>query len=315
MNRLKHIRRAIRRPIESFFFWLATFCVPLLPRRAVVSITGLIGRMTYIFDKRERMTGLANLDAVFGDTRTPAEKKTILKKSLSSFACTMTDVFWFSRQTKKRTRQYQTFIPEAGAYFKKQAHVIITAHTGNWELIGLDSGLRGLNVASVAAVTKNKSVDKQLNTLRQKSGQTIIPREGALRTLTNRFRHGDKSAFVLDQNTKEEHGGIWVEFLGIPTPVSSAPAYLAYRTGTEIIFAFSLPVGGGKYEAHTGNVIQPPPYDKTQDRDAIVKDLTQQIMNVISEQIRAHPESWLWSYKHWRRIAPGSNPKIYPVYN
>ena len=257
---------------------------------------------------------MANLDMVFGNTKTAAQKKSILKQSLGSFVQTMADIFWFSKHTEKRVHKYQTFVPASGPYFEHRAQLIITAHTGNWELIGLESGLRGLDIASVAAITKNASVDTMLNTLRQQTGQTIVAREGALRTLINRFRQNRKAAFVLDQNTPEEQGGIWVDFLGIPTPVSSAPAHLAYRTGTEIIFAFSHPVAGGKYEAHTGHVIHPPAYDKAQNQSLIVAALTQQIMDVISTQIRNHPEYWLWSYKHWRSQAPGTASNLYPAY-
>jgi len=300
--------------METFSFRLATYCIPLLPRFFMTAFANLAGPLTYYFARRERQTGMANLDVVFGDTKSPSEKKAILKQSLSSFSLTMADLFWFAKQTKKRVAKYQTFVPSTGPYFENRAQVIITAHIGNWELIGIESGLLGLDVASVAAITKNAAIDTHLNALRQQTGQTIIAREGALRTLINRFRNNGKAAFVLDQNTSEKQGGIWVNFLGMPTPVSSAPAHLAYRTGTEIIFAFSQPVGRGKYEAHTGQVIQPPAYDKQQDQEAIVKELTQQIMDVISEQIRTHPEHWLWAYKHWRNIAPGDDPKKYPTY-
>lgn len=290
-------------------------CIPLLPRRMLVGLIRIAGSATYYFAGRERRIGMANLDIVFGNTKTAAQKKSILKQSLGSFAQTMADIFWFSKQTEKRVRKYQTFIPSTGPYFEHRAQLIITAHTGNWELIGLESGLLGLDVASVAAVTKNAAIDKLLTSLRQKTGQSIIAREGALRTLINRFRQNGKAAFVLDQNTPEDEGGIWVDFLGIPTPVSSAPAHLSYRSGTEIIFAFSHPVAGGKYEAHTGPVIQPPSYDKQKDQAAVVKALTQQIMDVISAHIRAHPESWLWSYKHWLRHAPRTDPALYPDYS
>ena len=315
MRLSKEIRRAARRPVETFFFRLAMYCVPLLPRIAIVGLTNCAGAATYYFARRERLTGMTNLDAVFGSTRSKAQKKVILKKSFTSFARTMTDIFWFSRNTEMRAKKYQTFVPDSGPYFEARAQVIITAHAGNWELIGLESGLLGLDVSSVAAITKNNVVDQLLNDLRQKTGQTIIARQGAMRTLISRFRRNGKAAFVLDQNTPEDQGGIWVDFLGMPTPVSSAPAHLAYRTGTEIIFAFSQPVGHGKYEAHTGPVIHPPVYDKEKDQDAIVQELTQQIMNVISAHIRSHPESWLWSYKHWRRVAPGSDPAQYPDYS
>lgn len=315
MNRLKTIRRAIRRPLETIGFRFGTFIAPLCPRFFITFITWLAGSITFYVAARERNVGMANLDTVFGDSKTPAEKRSILRKSLISFTRTMTDIFWFSMQTEKRIKKYQQFIPDSGPFFEEKAHVIITAHMGNWELIGLESGLRGIDVASVAALTKNAAIDKLLNQLRERTGMEIIPREGAMRTLISRFRNKGKAAFVLDQNTSEEQGGIWVNFLGMPTPVSSAPAHLAYRTGTDIIFAFSQPTGGGKYEAHTGQVITPPPFDKTKDQAEAVAALTQQIMDVVSQQIRSHPESWLWSYKHWKQIKPGTDPTLYPEYD
>ena len=314
MKRGKAIRRTLRRPIETFAFRFAMVVVPWFPRWLLVSLLRIAGHATYYLAGRERHTGMANLNVVFGDRIPKAGKRRILKRSFASFALTMADMFWFSKDTEKRIRKYQLFVPDSGPFFENRAQLIITAHTGNWELIGLESGLLGLNIASVAAITKNAAVDTLLNTLRQKTGQSIIPREGALRTLINRFRQNGKAAFVLDQNTSENQGGIWVDFLGIPTPVSPAPALLSYRSGTEIIFAFSQPVGSGYYEAHTGPVIQPPAYDKNGDQARIVQALTQQIMDVISAQILAHPESWLWSYKHWRSHAPGTDPALYPVY-
>lgn len=314
MKPLKKIRRTLRRPLETAFFKVAIFLMPIVPRCVLTSICSTVGSITYYLAKRERTYGLTNLDIVFGDSKTAKEKQAILKKSLSSFTQTMADIFWFSANTEKRVQKYQRFIPATGPYFESKAQIIITAHTGNWELIGLESGLLGIDVASIAAVTKNASVDKMLNDLRERTGQTIIPREGAMRTLISRLRKQGKAAFVLDQNTSESEGGIWVNFLGMPTPVSSAPALLAYKTGTEIIFAFSHPTKHGHFEAHTGHVIQPPPYDKEKDQKLIVKELTQQILDVVSEEIRTHPESWLWSYKHWRTVAPGTDPADYPDY-
>jgi len=314
MSLITKTRRALRRPLETLFFRIGTLVIPLFPRFLIISIARLAGSLTFYVAKRERTIGLANLDMVFGDRQSPAEKKAILIKSLSSFTLTMIDIFWFSVNTAKRVKKYQTFVPESGPYFENKAQVIITAHAGNWELIGLESGLLGLNVGSIAAVTKNKGVDQLLNGLRKRTGMEVIPRDGAMRTLISRFRNKGKAAFVLDQNTPEKEGGIWVTFLGMRTPVSSAPAHLAYRTGTEIIFAFSEPVGGGKYKARTGQVIQPPPYNKELDQDLIVAELTQQIMDIVSQHILDHPESWLWSYKHWRNIAPGDDPANYPSY-
>lgn len=314
MHPFKKFRRTLRYPLEAFAFRIAMWCIPLLPRAVLMAFTQIAGHVTFYVAQRERINGMANLNIVFGDTKSLAEKRRILKTSLVSFTRTMADIFWFSVQTEKRVHKYQRFVPQNGPYFEQCAQIIITAHTGNWELIGLESGLRGLDIAGVAAITKNKAVDKRLNALREKTGMTIIPRNGAMRMLVHRFRNKGKAAFVLDQNTAEAQGGIWVNFLGMPTPVSPAPAHLAYRTGTDIIFAFSVPIGHGTYEAHTGPVITPPPFDKQADQEAIVRELTQQIMDEVSKQIRTHPEYWLWSYKHWKNIAPGTDPLKYPTY-
>ncbi len=310
----KSRRRAVRHPLETFIFKLAAGLIPFFPRRAVVGFANLVGLLAYALARRKRAVGMANIGAVFNTAITDMEKRRILRRSFCNLAQTTVDFFWFSRNTEKRVRQYQKFVPSTGPFFEKRARILITAHAGNWELIGLESGLLGITIASVAAQVKNEAVDALLNQLRQRTGQCIIPREGALRTMVSRLRNQGTVAFVLDQNTSEEKGGIWVDFLGMPTPVSSAPAHLAYRTGSPIIFAFSQPIAGGKYEVYNGCVIHPPAYDKCQDHRIIVKNLTQKIMDVISEHVRQHPESWLWTYKHWRRVASGTDPGDYPIY-
>jgi KDO2-lipid IV(A) lauroyltransferase len=314
MKPKKNIRRKIRYPLEIGAFRLGAFLVPLLPRVFIIALCNAVGEIGYYVCSRERKTGFTNLDTVFGNTKTDREKRKILKKSFAGFAMTTLDLFWFSRNTQKRLASYHRFVPENSPYLERRAQILITAHSGNWELIGLESGLRELNLACIAATTKNKAVDQYLTRLRQQTGLIVIPRENSLRKLIHRFRNNGKTAFVLDQNTPPEKGGIWVNFLGMPTPISPGPAHLAYRTGTDIVMAFSKPQASGKYESHTGPIITPPPFCKEHNQDEVVQQLTQQIVDVISQHIIDHPESWIWSYKYWRDIFPGDNPSHYPDY-
>lgn len=314
MGKEDQLTKVLRRPLEVVSFQVAAGLIPLLPRKAVLLLAKAAGTLSCHLSGRERRVGLANLDVVFGESKSAAEKKAILKQSLVSFSLTMLDIFWFSSHTAQRLGKYHRFDPETGPYFDKRAYVVITAHAGNWELIALASSVSGVDMAAIAAVTKNPRVDKQLNKLRQAAGLTIIPREGAMRSLIARLRKKEKAGFVLDQNTKVAEGGVWVDFLGMPTPVSAAPAHLAYRTGTEVIFAFSQPLEDGRFVTRLGPVITPPAFDAKQDKDTIVHELTQQIMDVVSTHIRENPESWLWAYKHWRYVAPGDSRENYPNY-
>jgi len=314
MASFKQIRRALRQPFETGGYKLVKLLVPLLPRFAVVGVANLAGYFVALLPLREKRIGLANLDAVFGDTKSPAEKRRIVSASFRSFTLTMMDLFWFSRNPEKRIRQHVEITPEFARFFEDKPHLLLTAHFGNWEFIAQASALHGIDLASIAAPAKNKAINRILVEQREKTGQTIIPQKGALRTLVARLRGNGKVGFVLDQNTPEKEGGIVVDFLGIPTPVSSAPAALAYRTGTEILFGFCIPRHGGKYLLYSPGTLRPPAYEKGADSTVIARELTQQILDRISAEIRKHPEYWLWSYRHWRREPGKTYPENYPDY-
>lgn len=316
MASLKKIRRAARRPFETGSVILLKRFIPLLPRGAVIGLSRLTGRIAVLFPIREAKVGMKNIDAVFGNTKTQKEKRTILATSFATFTQTMMDVLWFSLNSEKRILKYVDFEdgPNRDRFFADQPLVCITAHIGNWEIMGQTCALMGADLASIAATLKNKTVDRILIEQRERTGQTIIPQKGALKTLIARFRKNGKAAFVLDQNTEESKGGIKVDFLGLPMPVSSAPAALAYRTGTEIILGFCLPEPGGRYRIRMSPAIIPPPYNKELDSEVVATELTQQIQDQISAEILQQPQFWLWSYKHWRREKGHTYPDHYPDY-
>lgn len=312
----KEIRRAIRRPFESGGFILLKTLIPVMPRGVVVGIARLAGKLAMALPFREKRIGRINIDAVFGDEKSVAEKKAILTTSFATFTQTMLDVFWFSRNPEKRILKYVELVegPGKDILLSDEAAVCITAHIGNWEVMGQAAALMGSDLASIAATVKNKTVDRILIEQRERTGQTIIAQKGALKTLIARFRKKGKAAFVLDQNTDEPDGGIVVDFLGLPMSVSPAPAALAYRTGTGILFGFCIPKPGGYYRFYLPHVITPPPFDKERDMDEVVLELTQRIQDYISAEIREHPEYWLWSYKHWRRQPGRTYPPNHPLY-
>ncbi|MCK5676353.1 MAG: lysophospholipid acyltransferase family protein [Verrucomicrobia bacterium] len=310
----KKAKRSLRRPFETGGFVLLKWIIPSLPRSVVVGLSKLAGRIVWLLPLREKQIGLKNIEAVFGDTKTAAEKRFILTTSFAAFTQTMLDVFWFSRNPEKRIPKYVEFSPGFEPFFRDQAHIGITAHFGSWEMIPQAMALRGADLASIAASIKNKQIDKLICQMREQTGQTIIPRKGALRTLVGRLRKKGKVGFALDQNTPERNGGIAIDFLGLPTPVSSAPAALAYRTGTELFFVFCIPLPRGKYRLYSKGTLQPPAYNKELNADAVAKELTQQIIDRVSGEIRNHPEFWLWSYRHWRRDPGKTYPPNYPEY-
>ena len=315
MISFKHFRRKIRYPFEIMGYKLAQLIIPILPRKWVINLAKLIGKIVVALPISEKKIGLKNLDAVFGETKTQKEKEKILATAFATFALTMMDLFWFSKNSEQRIKKWVDIHPSFKKLFQDKALLCVTAHFGNWEISALASVYHGVELASVAAPLKNKAINHVVIKHREQKGQVIIPREGAMRTMLNRLRKNKKVGLVLDQNVPTHKGGIIVDFMGLPTPVTPAAGALSYRTGTEIFLGFcTLQPDSGHYLLYSSGTIQPPPFDKKLNTQEITQALTQQIISKISEEILNHPELWLWSYKHWRR-KPGENyPENYPDY-
>ena len=101
------------------------------------------------------------------------------------------------------------------------------------------------------------------------------------------------------------------QLLSIPH-VSSAPASLALKTDALITFGFCSADDDGHYHIKLPNHIRE--FNRTGNTKADTLALTQEISRLTEEQIRRDPSPWMWSYKRWSHIQPGSDPGRYPSY-
>ena len=306
----KQIRQALEAPLTK----LGLAVIPLFPRCVVLALSRFLGNMAFLFSTRSRRLGLANLDLAFGDTKTQAEKRLILRKSIQNFSLVMLDLAWFSRDSAARMEQWFKAAPSMQEIMDHHvSRVAVTGHFGNWELIGRYSAVKSLPLMSVALPLKNPEVEALLQRTRQTTGQRIIPREGAVRKLVRFLKEGGTVAVLLDQNTKLEEGGLFVDFFGKPVAVSAAAGILASMTSSEIAFGYALPRSDGTYVGEVPHVISHAEI-AGMDRASMSLEITRRMTQYYEEAIRARPECWLWSYKRWRHIPAGMSADGFPDY-
>jgi len=283
--------------------------VPRFSRAMVLRLAHWAGWLAFFFARKDSRIARANLDLAFGAALSEREKRVIVRKVFSTFVLTGLDYFWFSVDRKTRLEKWVVVEDSARQWLRKGAMVAVTAHFGNWEILGLITVQSGSQIASVAKPVKNPLIDAEINRVRTLSGQSIIPREGAIRALVRVLKQEGTVALLLDQDTLPSDGGVFVPFFGVPVPVATAAAGLALKLKVPVLMAFCICNDKGVYRCYVPDVFLPEDIAGQSAEEETVR-----ITRCLEGEIRRHPGYWLWSYKRWKRRFPGVDPSRYPFY-
>jgi len=309
----KRVRDALEAPLTRAALW----AVPRLPRKAVLGLARAGGALGYRLSRRDRDVALANLDVAFGTTMPEREKRRVAKASMANFALTALDLLWFGHPEKGRRRMEEWLdVGEREAAWIREGgpRVAVTGHLGNWELTGRVWAAWGGRVASVSMPLKNRRVEEMVRAERQNTGQVMVAREGAFRKLVKWLREGGTVGLLLDQNTAPWEGGEYRDFFGLTASMSPVAGALCRLGGAGLAFAVALPQRNGRYRLSM-------PYRATAEelaregpREGLAERVNARVLAWYEEAIRANPEAWLWSYKRWRYIPLGADPRPFPFY-
>jgi KDO2-lipid IV(A) lauroyltransferase len=178
--------------------------------------------------------------------------------------------------------------------------VLISAHYGAWEIAGLAIMALVSNVHTVARPLDNKLLERDLVRIRARTGAEVVDRKRAARSLLKALSRKGVVILLPDQAVQPREG-ILVPFLGRPAWTTDAPAKMALRQESEIVFAFCIPDEAG----HRLEFEEPIRIDQMSDDEKSAEALTTRINDVISRRIAERPELWLWMHDRWKGNASG----------
>ena len=307
-KRAKQVYRKLRRPLEWFLIWLGLVIIPPLSLPRLLKLSRFVADSAYALDSRGKAIARANLRTMFGSRMTPARERALIRRSYRNMARVLVNVFWMSSDTRARMADQVSFDPRVLEILRRnQPAVTVSAHLGNWEILSQACVANGFPMLSVAKRIGSPEMTARLIRLRSTIGQRLVPAEGATRPLLSALRHGSSIGLLIDQHTDIWEGGAWVTLFGVPAGISMAPAALARKTQTPIVFAWSRPLKDGRYRIEPGQVFPPDPRVGDAER-------SQQLASAFERVIRRHPSLWCLNYRRWRCIRPGDDPARYPFY-
>jgi lauroyl/myristoyl acyltransferase len=309
------MNQALRDWLEYAGLAAAAWLVRQLDFDTLRPLADFIGSTVYWCDPRGRRTALQNLESAFPNKLPPSEKCRIARGSYRTFARTMLELFWAPNMNEQFVRDHIVFEGwerDSCRTDPKKSAIYCCLHFSNFEwlaLVGAYSITRSPITRSpvIAQNFRNKFLGPIFNELRASSGNTVIPQERAMLKMLKHLKSGGKFGMLIDLNIDPREGAVPITtFGGLITSVTPAHVALAQRTGASIVPVECRPLADGRYNIIHHTPIECPPASP-------IPPLVQKCWDALEPGIHAHPECWLWSYKHWR-YKPRSHADRYPPY-
>ncbi len=177
--------------------------------------------------------------------------------------------------------------------------IALTAHIGLWEQFLLWGDFSEQFVVGAYHKLRNPIMDRLFLRLRTRHHHyaVAVERKSVARFCIKHRTGVDGKNFVLgllaDQNAAKYADSKWIEFLGRETIFFDGGETLALKLGFPVYFVYLKRVGRGDYR-----FAFKPIYDGVESVEPY--EITRRYVTLLEEEIRLHPELWLWSHRRWK---------------
>lgn len=282
---------------DLFYLLIRACTLPFrfLPYRAIHWIGKGLGRLLFYCLHEYRKRALSNIALAQGLSLTPKERIRVVKQSFENLAINCLEY-------PRLARGDAPFLcenPEVTdrLYAQGQGIVFFCGHQSNWELLFLDGTLRMKGIA-IGKSIKNKRLYQWIVSIREQNGGKIVAPSNAIREGLRALKKGAFVGIVGDQGMPDS--GYSSSFLGRNAWTSTAPALLAYRTNSPIVFAATRRVRG-RYRIRYSEPIWP---NLSKSIEEEIPRLMGSALALLEESVKQNPGEWLWQHNRWKQQSP-----------
>ncbi len=277
----------------------------IVPYKMGVVIGGLLGRLACYLLVRHKKKTIKNLRIAF---KGEMDEDEIESTAIACFENLGRSLFELLCIRWRGLKDVQKFISVEGEGYLKEALnlgkgiILITAHIGNWELLGMllaQIGYKlGYKLSVIAAPSKNIRLGEMTNAYRSRFNiETIIRGEQtSARKIIKSLRDNGMLAVLLDQDIKSD--GIYVDFFGKKAYTPTGITSLALRFNIPVLMIFMVREEGYR---HRIIINKPEGLRRSGDTKSDILHNTAIFTGIIESFIRKYPGQWVWMHDRWRR--------------
>lgn len=256
----------------------------------------LLGGITCRVLPKYRRIAMDNLKLAFGEEMTEAERGAVCRGMFVHLVKNLYEFFLFPRLSKDDIVSMVSFdgsrVRELTASGK--GAVMLTAHFGNWELLGARVVAEGFELTVIGKDMHDEWMTRLMIRLRSSTGVKNLKKgKGVFKPVTKALGRNELVGLLADQNAGAE--GIYRNFFGVPASVFTGPAVFAAVSGAVIIPIFCIRNHDDSHKV----VMYDPICMTNKDNTAEIDNYLDKYTECMEKIIRKHPEQWLWLHKRW----------------
>lgn len=253
----------------------------------------------FLFLRKRRRIAIDNL-LKSGVAATPGAARRIARASFQHIGCVIAESFYAPQLLNSEDGRSAVKIemPDATRrILEEPGHgvILVSGHLGNWE-IGAQVLTRFKPLTGVARAMDNPRVQRLLER-RQMRGdfETVDKHMVNPMELISALRKDRILALLTDQHAG--NGGVVVVFFGRTAATYATPAVLHRLTRAPIIFAAPIRLGTLR---HRIVITEPLNFTFTDDRNADILRITQDLALRLEQAVRLNPGQYLWAHRRWK---------------
>lgn len=294
-------RKPFKRVKNTAIFILIRMIVSVfrvLPRRAALFIGRMIGSLAAYLDRRDYRLARKHLTIAFGGDKSEAEIRRIARDVFRYAAMNFVDTTRLAVMSGEEIDRISVRhnIERIDGAMNGRTSILLTAHTGCWELMGAWLSRHGMPMAVISKRLYDRRLEHLIVETREKHGLVNISRGRNTRDILRTFKKGCHVALLTDQDTNVK--GVFVDFFGKPAHTATAPAQLHLKYGYPIYPMFTYRDKQHRHHFWFGERIE---YTPTGDRERDEYAVTALCSTVTEDFIREHPEQWVWFHRRWKK--------------
>ncbi|MCK6455694.1 MAG: lysophospholipid acyltransferase family protein [Phycisphaerae bacterium] len=288
---------------------LATMVFHAFPINANLRTAQLLGAVWYHMPRwiplvgralgKHRERGESNIRLAMPELP-DSEVRRICLASMQSLAMLAIEVLFTPRLitpwTWPRYVRLKNLQPVLRLLLERPGCIMVTAHYGNWELLGFMLATLGFEPVAVMRPFDNEYLNDYLMAQREPSGIQLLYKKGASRSMSDVLETRQALCFIGDQNAGSK--GMFVDFFGRKASTYKSIGLLAIQHRVPIIVGYARRLGPRfEYEMSVNRIIEPHEWEG---RDDELRWITQEFSSAVEAFIREAPEQYLWLHRRWK---------------